>query len=40
MGEVIGVKLHCCVGGTSVRDEKKALLNEVHHIIVGSKGRI
>lgn len=35
----MGVKVHACVGGTSVRDEIKILSKGVH-VIVGTPGRV
>jgi translation initiation factor 4A len=33
------IKIHCCVGGTMVRDDQRAIENGVH-VIVGTPGRI
>jgi translation initiation factor 4A len=39
IGEYQGVKIHACVGGTSVREDIKALKSGVH-VVVGTPGRI
>jgi translation initiation factor 4A len=35
----MGVKVHACVGGTTVRDDIQALKNGVH-VVVGTPGRV
>merc|ERR1712166_1185780 len=39
IGEYQGVKIHACVGGTSVREDIKALKSGTH-VVVGTPGRI
>lgn len=39
IGEYMGVQVHACVGGTSVREDIKRLKDGVH-VIVGTPGRI
>jgi translation initiation factor 4A len=39
IGEYQGVNIHACVGGTSVREDIKALKSGVH-VVVGTPGRI
>lgn len=39
LGDFIGVDCHACIGGTSVRDDMKAL-SEGPHVIVGTPGRV
>ena len=39
IGEYQGVKIHTCIGGTSVREDIK-LLKAGQHVIVGTPGRI
>jgi len=39
IGEYQGVKIHACVGGTSVREDIK-LLKQGVHVVVGTPGRI
>ena len=39
IGEYVGVKVHACVGGTVVKDDKRSL-NEGAHVVVGTPGRI
>ncbi|XP_028074209.1 eukaryotic initiation factor 4A-15-like isoform X2 [Camellia sinensis] len=39
LGEFLGVKVHACVGGTSVREDKRILLSGVH-VVVGTVGRV
>lgn len=39
IGEFLKVKVHACVGGTSVRDDITALKQGVH-VVVGTPGRI
>jgi len=40
IGEYQGVKVHACVGGTSVRDDINLLKKGSVHIVVGTPGRI
>jgi translation initiation factor 4A len=40
IGEYQGVKVHACVGGTSVRDDINLLKKGGVHIVVGTPGRI
>jgi len=39
IGEYAGIKVHACVGGTSVREDIKKLKEGVH-VVVGTPGRI
>jgi len=39
IGNYLGVKVHLCMGGTHIGDDKKTL-NEGVHIVVGTPGRI
>ncbi|KAH0932327.1 eukaryotic initiation factor 4A-1 [Brassica rapa] len=39
LGDYIGVKVHACVGGTSVLDDKRILQAGVH-VVVGTPGRV
>lgn len=39
IGNYLGVKVHLCMGGTHIGDDKK-MLNEGVHIVVGTPGRI
>lgn len=39
IGNYLGVKVHLCMGGTHIGDDKKSL-NEGVHIVVGTPGRI
>jgi translation initiation factor 4A len=40
IGEYQGIKVHACVGGTSVRDDINLLKKGSVHIVVGTPGRI
>lgn len=40
LGQYLGVKVYVCTGGTNVRDERKNLKESVHHVIVGTPGRV
>jgi translation initiation factor 4A len=40
IGEYMGVKVHACVGGTSVKDDINLLKKGCVHIVVGTPGRI
>ncbi|KAF3660103.1 Eukaryotic initiation factor 4A-10 [Capsicum annuum] len=39
LGGYLGVKIHACVGGTSVREDKQILQSGVH-VVVGTPGRV
>ena len=39
LGDYLGVKVHACVGGTSVREDQRILSSGVH-VIVGTPGRV
>lgn len=39
LGDYLGVKVHACVGGTSVREDQRILLAGVH-VVVGTPGRV
>ncbi|XP_010502017.1 PREDICTED: eukaryotic initiation factor 4A-2-like [Camelina sativa] len=39
LGDYIGVKVHACVGGTSVREDQRILQAGVH-VVVGTPGRV
>ncbi|KAK9022667.1 hypothetical protein V6N11_002914 [Hibiscus sabdariffa] len=39
LGDYLGVKVHACVGGTSVREDQRILQNGVH-VVVGTPGRV
>lgn len=39
IAETNQIKVHACVGGTSIPDEKVSLQKEVH-VIVGTPGRV
>ena len=39
LGDFIGIECHACIGGTSVRDDMKAL-QDGPHIVVGTPGRV
>ncbi|KAE8667129.1 Eukaryotic initiation factor 4A-2 [Hibiscus syriacus] len=39
LGDYLGVKVHACVGGTSVREDQRILQSGVH-VVVGTPGRI
>ncbi|RWW03517.1 hypothetical protein BHE74_00036035 [Ensete ventricosum] len=39
LGDYLGVKVHACVGGTSVRDDQRILSSGVH-VVVGTPGRV
>ncbi|KAH0969837.1 hypothetical protein GBA52_028433 [Prunus armeniaca] len=38
-GDYLGVKVHACVGGTSVREDQRILSSGVH-VVVGTPGRV
>ncbi|TVT98623.1 hypothetical protein EJB05_56058, partial [Eragrostis curvula] len=38
-GDYLGVKVHACVGGTSVREDQRILASGVH-VVVGTPGRV
>ncbi|KAG2321798.1 hypothetical protein Bca52824_015011 [Brassica carinata] len=42
LGDYLGVKVHACVGGTSVRDDQRILQSGVHNmaVVVGTPGRV
>jgi superfamily II DNA/RNA helicase len=39
LGDYLGVKVHACVGGTSVREDQRILQAGVH-VVVGTPGRV
>lgn len=39
LGDFLGVKVHACVGGTSVREDQRILQAGVH-VVVGTPGRV
>ncbi|BBH08250.1 eukaryotic translation initiation factor 4A1 [Prunus dulcis] len=39
LGDYLGVRVHACVGGTSVREDQRILSNGVH-VVVGTPGRV
>ena len=39
LGDYLQVKVHACVGGTSVRDDQRILMSGVH-VVVGTPGRV
>ncbi|GMQ06078.1 hypothetical protein CsSME_00050804 [Camellia sinensis var. sinensis] len=39
LGDYLGVKVHACVDGTSVREDQRILLSGVH-VVVGTPGRV
>ncbi|CAF2064460.1 unnamed protein product [Brassica napus] len=39
LGDYLGVKVHACVGGTSVREDQRILHSGVH-VVVGTPGRV
>lgn len=39
LGDYLGVKVHACVGGTSVREDQRILSGGVH-VVVGTPGRV
>jgi translation initiation factor 4A len=39
LGDYLGVKVHACVGGTSVREDQRILQDGVH-VVVGTPGRV
>ncbi|RYR30123.1 hypothetical protein Ahy_B01g054962 isoform D [Arachis hypogaea] len=39
LGDYLGVKVHACVGGTSVREDQRILASGVH-VVVGTPGRV
>ncbi|XWS72430.1 hypothetical protein CRYUN_Cryun02cG0039000 [Craigia yunnanensis] len=39
LGDYLGVKVHACVGGTSVREDQRILTSGVH-VVVGTPGRV
>lgn len=39
LGDYLEVKVHACVGGTSVRDDQRILMSGVH-VVVGTPGRV
>ncbi|KAD2393803.1 hypothetical protein E3N88_40780 [Mikania micrantha] len=39
LGDYLGVKVHACVGGTSVREDQRILSAGVH-VVVGTPGRV
>ncbi|QHO28419.1 hypothetical protein S83_023409 [Arachis hypogaea] len=39
LGDYLGVKVHACVGGTSVRQDQRILASGIH-VVVGTPGRV
>lgn len=39
LGDYMNVKVHACIGGTSVRDDQRKLESGVH-VVVGTPGRV
>ena len=39
LGDFLGIECHACIGGTSVRDDMKAL-QDGPHVVVGTPGRV
>ena len=39
LGDYLGVKVHACVGGTSIREDQRILASGVH-VVVGTPGRV
>ncbi|KAL6978122.1 hypothetical protein U1Q18_012101 [Sarracenia purpurea var. burkii] len=39
LGDYLGVKVHACVGGTSVREDQRILQSGVH-VVIGTPGRV
>ncbi|KAF5748465.1 Eukaryotic initiation factor 4A-14 [Tripterygium wilfordii] len=39
LGDYLGVKVHACVGGTSIREDQRILSSGVH-VVVGTPGRV
>lgn len=39
IGDYLNVKVHACVGGTSVREDQRVLSSGVH-VVVGTPGRV
>lgn len=39
LGDYLAVKVHACVGGTSVREDQRILQSGVH-VVVGTPGRV
>jgi translation initiation factor 4A len=39
LGDYLGVRVHACVGGTSVREDQRILSSGVH-VVVGTPGRV
>ena len=39
LGDYMNIECHACIGGTSVRDDMKAL-GEGPHVVVGTPGRV
>lgn len=39
LGDYLSVKVHACVGGTSVREDQRILSSGVH-VVVGTPGRV
>jgi superfamily II DNA/RNA helicase len=40
IGEYSKVKVHACIGGTSVRDDIRALQQAGNQVVVGTPGRV
>ena len=40
IGEYANVKVHACIGGTSVRDDIRLLTQVGNQVVVGTPGRI
>lgn len=39
LGDFMNIKVHACIGGTSIRDDLRKLEEGVH-VIVGTPGRV
>ncbi|KAJ1366709.1 hypothetical protein KIN20_027458 [Parelaphostrongylus tenuis] len=39
LGDYMKVKVHACIGGTSIRDDQRKLESGVH-VVVGTPGRV
>ena len=39
IGEYLGIKVHACVGGSEVKEDKRTL-KQGQHVVVGTPGRV
>ncbi|PIO56688.1 hypothetical protein TELCIR_21912, partial [Teladorsagia circumcincta] len=39
LGDYMNIKVHACIGGTSIRDDQRKLESGVH-VVVGTPGRV